>query len=173
MITNLLDITKAEEFYHLSNSEEYIDIAAIISNAVTLYSPLISQRKIKINFLFNKNDKFIIKSHKHYVDIIINNIITNAIKYNIDNGKIFIELTKNEKWIILKVIDTGIGIEEMNLSKIFDKFFQIDNKITANSGGFGLGLYLVKKYLTMLKGNISVKSEYGKGSTFILDFNYE
>jgi len=171
MITTLLDVTKNEEYLDKNFRFEYIDLTSVVNNNIYLYSPMLEQRKIKFSFKFDEKEKFIIKSKRQFVEIIISNVITNGIKYNRDNGNLFIELTKDENWFILIVKDTGIGIESAQLGKIFEKFYQIDNKITTNSGGFGLGLYLVKKYIDIIKGKVEISSKPGEGTTFKLYFN--
>jgi len=169
IINTLLEITKSEEQMFKSN-REYVDLTALIQNALTLYNPMIETRNIKVIFDYDKNRKFLLYTQRQLTEIIINNLVTNAIKYNKDGGSIFIELTKLEKFIILIMRDTGIGIDNEQLTKIFDRFYQIDNKITSNSGGLGLGLYLVKKYVTLLKSKIEVKSELNVGSEFKIYF---
>lgn len=170
IINSLLDITRSEEKM-FKEKREFVDLTQMIDNSIALYEPMTKARNISIEFLYDKTDRFLLESHKQLLEIIINNLITNAIKYNKENGSIFIELTKSENEIILSVRDTGIGIDKIHLTKIFDRFYQVDNKITSNSGGFGIGLYLIKKYSAVLKCKIELKSEFGKGSEFILTFN--
>ncbi|MBP7653006.1 transporter substrate-binding domain-containing protein [Candidatus Dependentiae bacterium] len=170
IINSLLDITRSEEKL-FKDKREYVDLVKMIENSIALYEPMIKSRNIKVSFDYDKSAKYVFESHMQLVEIIINNLITNAIKYNKNEGSIFIELTKNEKTIILSVKDTGIGIDKIHFPKIFDRFYQIDNKITSNSGGFGIGLYLIKKYATILKSSIELESEIGKGSEFKIIFN--
>lgn len=171
MITTLLDVIKIEQSFEKTAQIEFIDLVAVVNNNIYLYSPLLEQRKIAFSFDYNKNEKYIIKSKRQFVEIIISNVFTNAIKYNRDGGNIFIELTKNENWFILIIQDSGIGIDPANIGRVFEKFYQVENKITANSGGFGLGLYLVKKYLELLNGKVELFSKPGEGSTFKLYFD--
>ena len=93
------------------------------------------------------------------------NLISNAIKYSNDNGVLKIILKKDDK-ITVRIIDSGIGILPENLDKIFLRFYKADK--SRNSVGTGLGLPIVKKIIELHNGEVSVKSEYGKGSEFIV-----
>jgi protein-histidine pros-kinase len=93
--------------------------------------------------------------------------LSNAIKYNHDNGNIKVAVSVDEeKQIRLQVTDTGIGIKEEDLSRIFDDFIQLDISTTKVQQGTGLGLSLTKKILEQQKGSITAESEVGHGSTF-------
>ncbi|MGN1233641.1 MAG: ATP-binding protein [Candidatus Cryptobacteroides sp.] len=97
----------------------------------------------------------------------INNLLSNALKFTPDGGMIHVRLSQDEqKRMVLEVSDTGIGIPEEDLDHIFDRFYRSDN--TDLRMGSGIGLSLVRQYAQMHSGSISVSSEVGKGSTFIL-----
>jgi signal transduction histidine kinase len=99
---------------------------------------------------------------------IIINLVSNAIKYtNEGSVKIMVKLL-NKKELEIKIIDTGVGIKKADLSRIFEPFQQLDDKLTKKVEGTGLGLHLVKKLLSLMNGNISLESEYGKGSVFTI-----
>ena len=94
------------------------------------------------------------------------NLIDNAIKFTDRNGKISISLCRKNNEAIISVSDTGIGIEEEDLLKVFDKFFRIDRKDGRSEPGTGLGLSIVQSIARVHKANVAVKSEPGKGSVF-------
>ena len=95
------------------------------------------------------------------------NIISNAIKYSTMNGKLLITLKKDEsEHIIIRIKDNGVGISKEDLDNIFLRFYQADK--TRNSNGTGLGLSIAKKIIELHGGKISVESEIGKGSCFII-----
>ena len=105
---------------------------------------------------------------------LIINLIENAIKYNKENGSIDITLEKNEEYTILKVSDTGIGIEEKNLDKIFERFYRVDESRSRKTGGTGIGLPICKKICAAHNTTISVDSKVGVGTVFTVPFrNYE
>lgn len=94
------------------------------------------------------------------------NLINNAIKYTDDNGRIDIIIDEFKDRVVVEVKDTGRGIKEENVDKIFEKFYQEDS--SHNSEGNGLGLAIVKKIVELHKGTIEVKSKMGEGSSFII-----
>lgn len=100
-------------------------------------------------------------------DRLVRNLITNAIKYNKTNGKVFVTLTKN----YLKVKDTGIGIEAKNINRIFERFYRVDKSRSRNDGGTGLGLAIVKHICLNYAFKIEVNSKIMEGSEFIAYFN--
>lgn len=102
---------------------------------------------------------------------ILTNLVSNAIKYNINNGKIFIyhEIKNNE--LLTYVKDTGLGIPKDQQDKIFQKFFRVQSKATENIQGTGLGLFIVKQLVEKMNGKIWFESEEGKGTTFIFLFS--
>jgi signal transduction histidine kinase len=98
---------------------------------------------------------------------ILANLISNAIKYNLDNGKIFIYHQIDGNNLLTYVKDTGLGIPKDQQAKIFQKFFRVQSKATENIQGTGLGLFIVKQIIEKMNGKIWFESEEGKGTTFI------
>ncbi|BCX15244.1 MAG: hypothetical protein KatS3mg097_136 [Candidatus Parcubacteria bacterium] len=98
------------------------------------------------------------------------NLISNAIKYNIENGKIIIYHKTEGDYLLTIVQDTGLGIPKNQQEKIFQKFFRVQSKITENIPGTGLGLFIVKELVEKMNGKIWFESEEGKGTTFFLAF---
>lgn len=96
------------------------------------------------------------------------NIVDNAIKYTNENGKISIELTEDEKYAILKVSDTGIGIPRNQLPYIFDRFYRVDKARSQETRGAGLGLSIVKWIIDVHKGKIDIKSQLHYGTSFTI-----
>lgn len=99
---------------------------------------------------------------------IILNLISNAIKFSSKGGEIFVDLKDKDKFIEISVKDNGVGIQKNNLELIFDRFKQVDKSLSRNAEGTGIGLSLVKSIVELQGGSISVESEYGKGSKFIV-----
>ncbi|MCK5661408.1 MAG: ATP-binding protein, partial [Methanosarcinales archaeon] len=94
------------------------------------------------------------------------NIVNNAIKFTPDNKKIVIKADNVDEMVKISVIDSGIGIKEDDIGKLFKKFVQIDQSNSRSFGGTGLGLTIAKELVELMGGRIDVESEYGKGSTF-------
>jgi len=101
----------------------------------------------------------------------INNLLSNAIKYSTDTKKIFIRLFNKPEHVCIEVEDRGIGIPEDRLSRIFEQFYRIEQKESIS--GTGLGLTVVKEIVEAHDGTISVISEIGKGSKFVITLNHQ
>jgi PAS domain S-box-containing protein len=97
---------------------------------------------------------------------VISNLIGNALKFTAANGQITVRLYRREAMNVLEVVDTGIGIPPDHLTRIFDRFYQVDGSITRKYGGVGLGLALVKSIVDLHQGRIEVESQAGSGTTF-------
>jgi len=100
------------------------------------------------------------------LELIWNNLISNAIKFTNEKGKIHISLKKENENFVVKVSDNGCGMDQETGKHIFDKFYQGDS--SHSKEGNGLGLALVKKVIDVLGGTIKVESEVGVGTTFIV-----
>ena len=102
---------------------------------------------------------------------VIFNLLDNAVKYMDEEREPMLEITTKDiagNMLEIRVKDNGIGIKKDDLKRIFDKFFQVSTGNRHDVKGFGLGLAYVKKMITLFGGNISVESEFGKGSTFVI-----
>ncbi|MFQ6137425.1 MAG: sensor histidine kinase, partial [Candidatus Hydrothermarchaeales archaeon] len=97
---------------------------------------------------------------------VIINLLDNAIKFNRRGGKVLIEAGPQGNVVEVSVSDTGIGIAEEHLEKIFDRLYQVDISTTRKHGGIGMGLAVAKEIVEAHGGEITVKSELGKGSRF-------
>ena len=98
------------------------------------------------------------------------NLVDNAVKYNVENGQVIVEVGKNSQGVFLSVSDTGIGIPKEDIDRIFERFFRVDKSHSREIGGTGLGLSIVKHGAVFHNASVSVKSATGKGSTFTIVF---
>ena len=96
------------------------------------------------------------------------NIVSNAIKYTPDGGKIDIAAGRSGKNVYVRVCDNGIGIPEKDLPRLFERFYRVDKARSRESGGTGLGLSIAKEILNQLKGDIRIESVYGEGTDAII-----
>ena len=162
LITNILKLNKLEN-QDISTEYERINLTEMLSQAVLNYEDIIDKKGLDLDCNF---DDVIIYSSPSYLEIVWNNLISNAIKFTESGGSITVTLKEHLDRVEVSVSDTGCGISKETGKHIFDKFYQGD---TSHSGeGNGLGLPLVKKVIDILGGEISVKSETGKGSTFTI-----
>ena len=100
------------------------------------------------------------------VQQIMYNLLSNAVKYTPEKGKVSVTLTENKKDFVIKIQDSGIGIDKKYHGKIFGKFFQLENIYTKTGSSTGLGLAITKELVEMHNGKITIESEVDKGSTF-------
>ena len=148
---------------------EKIYLNAIILDVLTLYSSKINAKKIAIAHDFAKD--YFIKSDNYLVATIINNVISNAIKYCSQNGKVSINLSKKGTKTICSISDNGIGIAQEDLDKIFNPFYRSDATNHPQIKGSGLGLSIVKKISQLLHIDVAVHSEKNQGTTVVLTFD--
>ena len=162
LITNILKLNKLEN-QEITPERERVDLTEMLAQAVLNYEELIDSKGITVECDL---DDVTIYSSPSYLEIVWNNLISNAVKFTERGGTISVSLKERIGKVIVTVADTGCGISRETGKHIFDKFYQGD---TSHSGeGNGLGLPLVKRVIDILGGEISVKSEEGKGSTFII-----
>ena len=96
----------------------------------------------------------------------INNLIENAIKYNMDDGWVRVSLNADHKYFYVKVADSGVGIPEELQERIFERFYRVDKARSRETGGTGLGLAITRNVILMHRGAIKVYSKEGEGSLF-------
>ncbi len=112
----------------------------------------------------------IIYGDQDRVSQVINNIVTNAIKYSLDQASIHIFITEDENYYKISVKDTGMGITREDLPRIFERFYRVDKARSRAMGGTGLGLAIAKEIMEGHKGRLTAESEYGKGTTMTMHF---
>jgi len=165
LINDVLDISKIEA-EQLTLAVADFDIRKSIQKVLDIVSPQAADKKLYLDS-FIAADVGTFKGDQKRVEQIIINLLMNAIKFT-DHGKVSLSCTVSGKTIVLSVADTGIGIEPVNMDKIFKPFQQVDTGLTRKHEGTGLGLSIVQKLVRQMGGKITVQSELGKGSTFTL-----
>lgn len=133
---------------------------------VLSFDSLAKIKDLQLNFFSSISPDVYIESDNKKIEKIINNLVSNAIKYSNTNQKIDVFLSQENNTFLLKVQDFGLGIPPNEKSKIFERFYQAEN--SKNIGGFGIGLALSKEFATLLQGNLTVESTLEKGSIFSL-----
>ncbi|MGQ9569337.1 MAG: sensor histidine kinase [Thermodesulfovibrionales bacterium] len=164
LVNDILDVCFIEEAGYISQIEP-LNLSETVQRTLELIQPQAQDKNIALKV--NVEDQLpIINGNKSSMEAMFINLISNAIKYTPSEGQVSIELGKNGRYLQLKVTDTGIGIEEKDISHIFDKFYRERSERTKNISGTGLGLSIVKGVVDAHRGSISVESEVGKGTTF-------
>ena len=170
MITNVLKLNKLEH-QELNLEYQKIRLDQMLEEAVLSFEDLIDRKNITLDCNLEEVEIF---SSASCLEIVWNNLISNAIKFTEPDGKITIKLYRQLGDVIVEVADTGCGISKDVGARIFDKFYQGDTSHAQE--GNGLGLALVKKVIDTIGGQISVESQLGKGSKFTIvlkDTEYE
>lgn len=168
LINQILDLSKMESGKIKLELQE-IDIIQMLKTRIASFESLADKNKISIS-LDNKIEKCFLNVDKERIEEVIDNLLSNALKFTGQNGSIIIsfniekaEFTNNA---VISISDTGIGISEEKLTSIFDRFFQADGSSTKQFEGSGLGLAIVKELIELHGGSISVESKLNVGTTF-------
>jgi heavy metal sensor kinase len=138
------------------------DLCAIINEAVGLLRPLATQKGITINV--SGDEQHVISGDRVALLELFTNIVDNAIKYNLPQGKIDISIKKEQGFVVTEVKDTGIGIAEKDLDKVFDRFYRVDQSRSKEIGGVGLGLSICDEIVKLHGGRIELRSKLDEGT---------
>lgn len=176
LINDMLDLSKIEAG---RTDIEYapFDLYRLVEDIVGFMKLKVKQNEVELNYFIDTDIPRTLIGDSARIRQIIVNLLGNAVKFT-TKGKIdlniYSEKVENNLYTIkFEVIDTGIGISEDKINKIFESFTQGDNSITKKYGGTGLGLAISKKLIELMKGEISVKSEVDKGSVFCFTLELE
>ncbi|WFD08924.1 ATP-binding protein [Tepidibacter hydrothermalis] len=166
LVNNLIDITKIDSGFLELNLANY-DIVKIVKDITFSISEFVKFKSLDLEFCSDLNKK-IIACDPDKIERILLNLLSNAIKFTRVGDKISINIKEEYGELIISIKDTGIGIKKENLEIIFERFRQVNKSLTRENEGSGIGLSLVKLLVEMHGGTIAVKSEYEKGSEFIV-----
>lgn len=169
LINDILDLSKIEAG-KMELRQEDVLLEEIIEEIETTINPLVIEKGLDFNIIRDTNTRILVNTDRVKIAQVLINLLGNAIKFT-HQGSIELKISQNvNKMLQFDVKDTGIGISEENQKIIFEEFRQIDGSTTRRYGGTGLGLAITKKIIELLKGQIWLKSEPGKGSTFSFIF---
>jgi len=165
MIMDLLDLTHIESGKKKRELRE-LDLCLVAKSAMDTMMPLAIQRDVTMQLAADDGCTYFADSDE--MVIIFNNLISNAVKYNATGGTVTCTIAQSENQVVITVADTGIGIDEADVPKLFHEFSRIKNAKTREVTGSGLGLSIVKRLVSMYNGRIEVDSKVGQGSTFCI-----
>lgn len=168
MVEEILKLSSLEDIDENEMPLEKLNVADIIKEAVEVLDYKLYEKKIITNV--DVHDVYIESVHEDILRV-FTNLIENGIKYNKDNGKIYISLRRVRNKAVITIKDTGIGIKEEDLPHIFERFYRVDKSRNRKVEGTGLGLSIVKRIVMKYKGEISVKSTYNVGTEFTIKFD--
>jgi len=146
-----------------------IDLSDVAREAIEVMQSLAEKNKVVLT-LDTPVNLPPINGSKTALEEILNNLISNAIKYNNEGGWAKVTLYENDQEVCAEISDNGLGIEEEHLSRIFDEFYRVDGRRNAPIKGSGLGLSIAKKMVDAHGGTFDVESTFGEGTTFRISF---
>ncbi|MDV2684796.1 ATP-binding protein [Alkalihalophilus lindianensis] len=169
LIQDLLELSKLEQHYFSLNWGK-ADLTKITEDVVELLRPKAEDKGIKLNLHGDTAARLEMDGDSERLKQIAINLISNAITYTPNDGRIDVSIIAKKESIEFVVQDNGIGMEKAELPRIFERFYRVDRARSRNSGGTGLGLAIVKHLVEAHNGKLSVSSELGMGTTFKVIF---
>lgn len=163
LIMDMLDLTRIESGKKKRELRE-IDLGLIAKSSIDTMIPLAIQRDVTIEF--DRLTSIPFMADPEELDIIFNNLISNAVKYNKEGGKVQCKIANLGSEVLIVVSDTGVGIAQEDQSKLFQEFSRIKTSKTKDISGSGLGLSIVKRIVDLYKGRIEVDSKPNEGTSF-------
>jgi signal transduction histidine kinase len=167
LITNLLDVNAIESGKFNMNIQT-VNILPIVEKVVSQYRMAASKKNIDLE-LQNVEYELMACVDASMLQQIIDNLVSNAVKYSPLDKKVYVRLIQTEKVIRCEVQDEGPGLSVKEQQKLFHKFARLSPQPTANENSTGLGLFIAKKLLEMMSGQIWCSSQEGQGATFIFE----
>lgn len=165
IITDLLALVKMTRTSADMNVEP-MDINAILELMLKRLGPIAARANVKL--VFESRRKVSAEIDEVKMTLAFSNLVENAIKYNVDGGWVKVVLDADHQYFTVEVSDSGIGIPQEAIEHIYERFYRVDKSHSREIGGTGLGLAITRNVILMHRGSINVKSEEGKGTTFIV-----
>lgn len=167
MINDIIKLSKLDE-QSITLEKEKIDLREMSQKIIESLQPTAKERNIEFKFKSCEN------SYVFGVPVVIHemiyNLCDNAVKYNRENGFVDVDIFMEDSCLVLKVSDSGIGIPQDQLGRIFERFYCVDKSHSKQLGGTGLGLSIVKHGAKYHNAKVFVKSKLGEGSSFEIKF---
>ncbi len=166
IVDDLVSISRLESGEFKLQTERF-NIVKLVEEVFESHEMLTKNYKIKLEFDSNYNKPIKVNADKKRITEVLNNLIVNSIKYGSSSGKTKVGFSEADGIILVDVSDNGIGIEEEDLPRIFERFYRVDKSRSRDSGGTGLGLAIVKHIIQAHNQSINVRSAPGKGTSFV------
>jgi two-component system phosphate regulon sensor histidine kinase PhoR len=170
LIQDLLDLSKIEQQGFKLNIEA-VNLMQILEEIIIMLQGKAADKEIQLELLADQD--IYIQGDVNRLKQVFINLINNAIAYTPKGGLVQAIIENKEDKVLVHIKDTGIGIEEAEIPRIFERFYRVDKARSRNSGGTGLGLAIVKHLVEAHHGYITVRSKVGKGTTFTVHFQKE
>lgn len=164
-IDDLLELSRTE--LGGTASTDVVSVATVIDDAVDRAQHASEQHSICITVHPVPRDLHVVGSHRQLVSAVAN-LLENAVKYSDEGSEVVVEACRHDDWIEIAVTDTGVGIPQRDLDRIFERFYRVDRARSRDTGGTGLGLSIVRHVATNHAGDVTVQSREGEGSIFTI-----
>lgn len=166
LVNQLLDLQKIAVGQLTLNTQPY-ELVSFLKYTLSSFQDYAHSQQLNLHFS-SEEESIIAEFDKDKLQMIISNLLSNSIKFTPKEGRIFLELKKVDNQVSIKVSDTGIGIAPSDLKAVFDRFHQLDNSMTREGEGTGIGLSLVKELTELMGGTIKLTSQLEKGTKVVL-----
>jgi signal transduction histidine kinase len=167
LVTDLLMLTRLDR-EAISQQQDICCLDDIVSDLIEEFAAMAASEEITLTYSTEVNQSLNIISNADHIYRLISNLIVNGINYTLKGGEVKVVLNRNENYAVVIVQDTGIGIPQNELARIFDRFYRVSSDRSRSTGGSGLGLAIAQAIVQTHQGKLTVQSELGKGSTFII-----
>ena len=165
LINDILSLSEIETKLNDIDIES-VDLKSLVDSVFEVMQNIANEKNIV--FINNISEKIFIKANRNRMKQLILNLVDNAVKYNITNGSVAVHAQNVGGKVVIHVKDTGIGIPNEHIPRIFERFYRVDKGRSRDMGGTGLGLSIVKHIVNLYNGDIKVNSEVGKGTEFVI-----
>ncbi len=142
-----------------------VDVSAVLAEVMQLLAPQAEARGISVNADVCQETPWV-QANPEDIQELLTNLLANAVKYSHDRGRVDVRVMSRDRWIRIEVSDSGIGIDEADIRRVFGEFYRGKNAREHTSEGTGLGLAIVRSIVSALGGTVSVSSSVGSGTTF-------
>lgn len=166
LVENILTVSKEK-------SDRFVYKKVDINKSIEGILPMLTEKYKTHKFIFNREKSPLYTNlDEDKFQQILTNLLDNAGKYSDENTTITVSTELKGDFVLIKIKDEGVGIKEEDFDKLFQKFSRIENHLTSKTQGNGLGLYITKQLTEKMGGQISLSSQIGKGSEFVLEFPF-
>ena len=166
LITDLLDLTRLESEVGIQNPQP-VDLRSILMVVLARHRPTARRKNISLSWKRSgRAATYAVRGDETQLTSMFSNLVENAVKYTPVGGRVEVTADSDETEVVVRVLDTGIGIPEKSLARIFERFYRVDKARSKGTGGTGLGLSIVRHIAENHGGNVTVESIPDEGSTF-------
>lgn len=167
MVKDLLQLSrldyKQQKWY-----KKQEELVSLVRTAIKKMDMTAKSKELQVNLLFDTDMSILVDIDRDRIEQVILNVLSNAIKYTDERGRIDIDIIKRQKEVQVIITDNGMGIPEKQLSRIFERFFRVDKARSRMKGGTGLGLSISRQIMEEHKGSITAESKLGQGTKIII-----